>query len=176
MRFAAGFVVVLVCAAASAAQDTPPPIEVHRATGPIHVDGDLSDPGWKDAAVIEDFWETQPGDNVPPKVVTRALLAYDEKYLYIGIDARDPHPEAIRAPFVDRDQVIGTDDNIAVFLDTRNDRRSAIEVRVNPRGSQGDARLRPPVKPHSRSTTSSFRWSRSSTCVKRNRGSRGRNP
>src|SRR6266536_2022155 len=139
VRFAAGLVVLLVCAAASPAQDTPPPIDVHRATGPIHVDGDLSDPGWKDAAVIDTFWETQPGDNVPPRVVTRALLAYDEKYFYIGIDAQDPHPEAIRAPFVDRDQVIGTDDNVAIFLDTRNDRRSAQEFRVSPRGIQADA-------------------------------------
>ena len=40
---------------------------------------------------------------------------------------------------MERDQVIGSDDNVAVFLDTRNDRRSAVELRVNPRGIQGDA-------------------------------------
>jgi hypothetical protein len=40
---------------------------------------------------------------------------------------------------VERDQVLGTDDNVAVFLDTRNDRRSAQEFRINPRGIQGDA-------------------------------------
>jgi len=139
VRVAGGLLVFAVCAAASAAQDAPAPIEVHRISGPIQADGDLSDPGWKDAAVIDSFWETQPGDNVPPKVVTRVLLAYDDKYFYIGIDAPDPHPETIRAPYVDRDQVLGTDDNIAVFLDTRNDRKSALELRVNPRGSQGDA-------------------------------------
>jgi hypothetical protein len=139
VRFAAGPIVLLVCAAASAAQDSLPPVEVHRATGPIRIDGDLSDPGWKDAAVIDRFWETQPGDNVPPKVTTRALIAYDSKYLYIGIDCRDPEPSKIRAPYVDRDQIVGTDDNVAIFLDTRNDRKSAVELRVNPRGIQADA-------------------------------------
>jgi hypothetical protein len=116
-----------------------PPVAVHRLSGPIVIDGNLSDEGWRDAAVIDQFWETQPGDNVPPKVTTRALIGYDAKYLYIGIDARDPEPGKIRAPYVDRDQVLGTDDNIAIFLDTRNDRKSAIELRVNPRGIQGDA-------------------------------------
>src|SRR5205814_824116 len=42
------------------------------------------------------------------------------------------------APYVERDNVIGTDDNIAVFLDTHNDKRTAMELRVNPRGIQGD--------------------------------------
>jgi len=71
-------------------------------------------------------------------VKTIALLTYDEKFFYIGIRAEDPHPDQIRFPYVDRDNVIGTDDNIAVFLDTRNDKRTAMELRANPRGIQGD--------------------------------------
>jgi hypothetical protein len=140
VKIAAGLIGLLVVSEALAAPpDTLPPIVVHRAAGPIQVDGDLSDPGWQGAAVIDQFWETQPGDNIPPKVQTKAFIVYDEKYLYIGIDARDPEPSKIRAPYVDRDQVLGTDDNIAIFLDTRNDRKSAIELRVNPRGIQADA-------------------------------------
>jgi hypothetical protein len=116
-----------------------PPMSVHRTSGGITVDGKLDDAGWKDAAVIDQFYETSPGDNTPPKVKTIARVTYDEHYFYIGVRCEDPEPAKIRAPFVDRDAVIGTDDNIAVFLDTRNDKRSAIELRVNPRGIQGDA-------------------------------------
>jgi hypothetical protein len=112
---------------------------VPRATAEIVVDGALGDPGWQNAAVIDQFFETFPADNTEPPAKTVAYLTYDDKYFYIGIHAYDPHPEAIRAPFVERDNVIGTDDNVAVFLDTRNDRRSALELRVNPRGDQGDA-------------------------------------
>ena len=121
-----------------AAPPLPPPIHIHRAEGAITVDGNLDDPGWKNAAVIDRFYETSPGNNNGPKVKTIVHLTYDDRYFYIGIRCEDPEPQKIRAPYVDRDQVIGTDDNIAIFLDTRNDKRSAMELRVNPRGIQGD--------------------------------------
>jgi hypothetical protein len=123
---------------APAAPPPPPPIHIHRAEGAITVDGNLDDPGWKNAAVIDRFYETSPGNNTEPKVKTIVHLTYDDKYFYIGIRCEDPQPNKIRAPYVDRDQVIGTDDNIAVFLDTRNEKRSALELRVNPRGIQAD--------------------------------------
>lgn len=115
------------------------PISLTKASGSITIDGDLSDPGWRSAAVVDTFYETSPGDNTPPKVKTVAYITYDERFFYIGVRCDDPDPSKIRAPYVDRDHVIGTDDNVAIFLDTRNDRRSALELRVNPRGIQGDA-------------------------------------
>src|SRR5438874_10143300 len=93
-----------------AAADTPPdppPTTIHRAEGSIRIDGDLSDPGWRNATKIDRFFETSPGNNIPAKVKTTAMLTYDEKYFYIGIRAEDPNPERIRAPYVDRDTVIG---------------------------------------------------------------------
>lgn len=116
----------------------PAPIAITRTTAAITVDGDLSDPGWQNAAKIDRFYETSPGNNTPPAVRTTVLLTYDSRYFYIGVRAEDPDIAKLRAPYVERDGVIGTDDNIAVFLDTRNDKRSAMELRVNPRGIQGD--------------------------------------
>jgi hypothetical protein len=138
-RIVIAIVVTAVATAAFAqAPPPPPPIQIHRAEGAITVDGNLDDPGWKNAAVIDRFYETSPGNNNEPKVKTIVHLAYDERYFYLGIRCEDPEPDKIRAPYVDRDNVIGTDDNIAVFLDTRNDKRSAMELRVNPRGIQAD--------------------------------------
>jgi hypothetical protein len=116
-----------------------PPLAVPRADGKIAVDGRLDDAAWQQAAVLDTFYETYPGDNSAPAAKTVVYLTYDSHDFYIGIHAYDPEPGKIRAPFVERDNVIGTDDNVAVFLDTRNDRRSAVELRVNPRGNQGDA-------------------------------------
>ena len=135
------FTVALLARAGNVFADTPPPpgpIAIHRAEGAIHIDGDLSDPGWRNAAKIDQFYETSPADNIPAKVKTVAYITYDDKYFYIGVRADDPEPSRIRAPYVERDQVIGTDDNIAIFLDTRNDKRTALELRVNPRGIQAD--------------------------------------
>src|SRR5215813_6027295 len=101
----------------------PPPINIHRASAPIVVDGDLSDSGWQDADKVDAFVEGSPGDNIPAKIKSVAYFAYDDRYFYVGIRAEDPEPKKVRAPYVKRDGVIGTDDNIAVFLDTRGDRR-----------------------------------------------------
>jgi hypothetical protein len=132
---ALGLVIVMTLARTVAGADTP----VHRAVGPIIIDGDLSDRGWSGAALIDHFYEISPGDAAPPKVSTAVLLAYDEKYFYVGVRADDPRPSRIRAPFVERDAAMDADDYLAVFIDSRNDRRSAIELRVNPRGIQADA-------------------------------------
>jgi hypothetical protein len=135
-RSAAALLTTLALTIAAAAQ--PAPLNIPRTAAPVELDGALDDAAWQDAAVIDRFYETSPGDNVPAKVRTVAYITYDARYFYIGIRADDPEPKRIRAPFVDRDGVIGTDDNIAIFLDTRNDKRSAIELRVNPRGIQAD--------------------------------------
>jgi hypothetical protein len=137
-RALAATCVLLSALTLAATPPPPPPIQIHRADGPIVVDGRLDDAGWKTAARIDTFYETSPADNTPPAVKTTAWLSYDDKYFYIGIRCDDPHPEKIRAPYIDRDLIIGTDDNIAVFLDTRNDRHTALELRVNPRGIQTD--------------------------------------
>ena len=116
-----------------------PPIALPRASLPVTLDGDLGEPAWREAAPITRFWDITFGDNRPPPVETRAFVMYDAHALYVGVACDDPEPAKIRAPFVDRDTVFGTQDNVAVFLDTRNDRRAAFEFRANARGIQGDA-------------------------------------
>src|SRR2546428_11607088 len=108
-----------VAAADEPTPPVPPPISLPRVSGPIVVDGDLSDPGWKGAAVVDTFFETVFGDNRAPSVTTLAWLAYDARDLYTAVPSDDPDPRKIRAPYVDRDQVIGTDAHVALFLDTR---------------------------------------------------------
>ncbi|HKH44474.1 MAG TPA: DUF5916 domain-containing protein [Thermoanaerobaculia bacterium] len=137
-----GFMLALFCAPQMISAQVPPvgpPLPVARAAGKIVLDGKLDDAAWQQAAVLDTFVETYPGDNTEPAAKTVVYLTYDEHSFYVGIHAFDPEPGKIRAPFVERDNVVGTDDNVAVFLDTRNDRRSAVELRVNPRGNQSDA-------------------------------------
>jgi len=124
--------------AADTTPPPPPPLTITRAAGPITIDGKLDDPGWRGAAKIDRFYEINPGNNSEPKVKTIAYITYDDRYFYIGVRCEDPDPKKIRAPYVERDNVIGTDDNVAVFLDTRNTKRNAMELRVNPRGIQAD--------------------------------------
>ena len=123
----------------SQAPPVAPLVTAARLTGEVKLDGILDEPAWASAAKIDTFFETVFGDNRPPVVTTIAYVAYDDKYLYVGLDCADPDPTKLRAPFTDRDQVFGTDDNVAVFIDTQGDKRVAQEFRVSARGIQGDA-------------------------------------
>jgi hypothetical protein len=118
------------------AQPEPPlPIVIRREAGPIAVDGDRAIPAGDSLRCYSSDLQY----NSTPSVRTIALVTYDDRYLYIGLLCDDPRPSKIRAPYVSRDNILGTDDNVAVLLDTRGDRRSAMELRVNPRGQQADA-------------------------------------
>ncbi|MDQ2869435.1 MAG: carbohydrate binding family 9 domain-containing protein [Acidobacteriota bacterium] len=136
----------LLAARASAAvlaQAGPAPVQaplvVPRLATPIRLSGDLSDPGWKRAVAVTEFYEVDPGDNIPPVVRTTAYLAYDDRFFYAAFRCEDPDPSRIRAPYVDRDNVFTDQDLVAILLDTRGDGKTATQLRVNARGIQGDA-------------------------------------
>jgi hypothetical protein len=114
-------------------------IRITRATGPIEVDGNLGDPGWQGAVRIDEFYETNPGDNLPPKVKTVAWLTYDEHFFYAALEFSDPDPKGIRAPYGDHDVVPSYTDYGGVILDTLNDGKTAAMFLANPHGIQYDA-------------------------------------
>ncbi len=116
-----------------------PAIEIRRATGAIEVDGALGDPGWQGATRVETWFETNPGDNAPPKVANAAWLAYDDRFFYAAFEFADAEPGKIRAPYGERDNVPSSTDYGGVILDTRNDGKTAQMFLANPRGIQYDA-------------------------------------
>ncbi len=140
-RAAVFITALMVCVVAFGADPQPAPaVHIRRATGPITIDGNLSDPGWAGALRFDTWYETNPGDNVPPKVKTVGYVTYDEHFLYIGIDMSDPNPSQIRAMFGDHDQINGNADDFGgVILDTRNDGKTGYEFFVNAHGTQYDA-------------------------------------
>ncbi len=135
------FLASVLPAHADAVTPAPPEIHIQRTHGPITIDGDLSDEGWKGAERIDTWFETSPGDNVPPTVKNVGYVAYDDRYFYAGFELEDPDVSKIRAPVVDRDGFSGNDDYAGVMLDTRNDGKTALELLVNPRGVQLDGVL-----------------------------------
>jgi hypothetical protein len=126
-------------AGASPAEPERSVIAIRRAEGPITVDGDLSDPGWRGATKIETWYETNPGDNVPPKVKSVGYLTYDDHFLYAAFEFQDPNPTLIRAPYADRDNISSDTDYGGIILDPRHDGRTGLLLLANPRGIQYDA-------------------------------------
>ncbi|MBV8545643.1 MAG: carbohydrate binding family 9 domain-containing protein [Acidobacteria bacterium] len=133
-------ILLLFIAAVSVfAADAPVKMTIRRAAGPITIDGDLSDAGWQNAMKSETWYETNPGDNIEPKVKTIGYIAYDDHFFYAAIHSFDK-PSDIRAQLGDHDGISGNSDDFSgVILDTRNDGKSAMEFFVNAAGTQYDA-------------------------------------
>src|SRR5713226_1682398 len=51
---------------------------------PPVIDGKLDDDVWKQAVVLKDFYQVQPGDNIAPSKPTEVMLGHDAKFLYIA--------------------------------------------------------------------------------------------
>ena len=119
----------------------PPKMTLPRITSPITIDGDLSDPGWNEAAVVETFYEFQPGDGTVPPVKTIARVGRDDKFFYASFWCEEPDVSKIRAPFVDRDGITDQQDYVGVLLDVDNARRAAVDFWISPRGIQTDSIL-----------------------------------
>jgi hypothetical protein len=115
------------------------PVRVGRFEKPPTIDGRLDEEMWKHAAVLKDFYQTQPGDNIAPSRSTELLIGYDDKFLYLGFRAHE-QPDQIRATVAKRDAVLD-DDNVRVYLDTFNDQRKAYVLVFNPLGVQQDGIL-----------------------------------
>jgi hypothetical protein len=65
------------------------PITIPRFEKAPTIDGKLDDDVWKQAVVLRDFYQIQPGDNVPPSKPTEVLLGFDSQFLYIAFKATD---------------------------------------------------------------------------------------
>jgi len=115
-------------------------IRISRAAGPITVDGDISDEGWRTATRVDKWYEGNPGDNTEPKVRNVGWVTYDDRAIYAAFEFEDPNPRAIRAPYSDRDDINGTD-YAGIILDARNTAHTGVLFLVTPRNIQYDSVL-----------------------------------
>ncbi|HEX7964937.1 MAG TPA: DUF5916 domain-containing protein [Gammaproteobacteria bacterium] len=122
-----------------AADAIQPHVTVPRATAPLQLDGDLSDPAWQEAGVIEDLIQNTPFTGQPTPFHTRVLLLRDDNHLYIGVHAVDPEPDLVQTHGLRRDGNQDVDDHITLMLNTFDDHRNAYIFRINAGGARDDA-------------------------------------
>jgi hypothetical protein len=102
VRLAAGLLAAVSLPAAAA--DGP---SSHAATrlgaAAIRLDGDLSDPAWREAGVITEFRQREPTEGAAPTHRTEARVVYDDVAIYVGVRAFDSEPDRILAFLTRRD-------------------------------------------------------------------------
>ena len=79
------------------------------------IDGDLSDPCWKDAPSVTDFYFV--ADGVGAAEPTTTWLCYDRKYIYLAFYCKDSQPHLITAQQTKRGGDLNTDDWVGFDLD-----------------------------------------------------------
>ena len=108
-----------------------------RATKAPVIDGEADDAIWSAAQVFSDFRTFDPVENGDPRFRTEARVAYDDHNLYILVRAFDPHPDSIVALLSRRDARTQSE-WLKVIIDGDHDRRTGIELSVNPAGVKRD--------------------------------------
>jgi hypothetical protein len=130
-----------VCWAQVAAADDSavarPPIAAVPATGPIQVDGKLDEAAWRDAPVFDAFVQSYPKASTAPSERTELRVLYDASYVYVGVIARDSHPELIDRRLGRRDSSFTTD-SIQLIIDSTHDHRTAYSFTLSAGGVHGD--------------------------------------
>ncbi|WP_168204254.1 carbohydrate binding family 9 domain-containing protein [Aliikangiella coralliicola] len=104
----------------------------------INVDASLNESAWQQALKIELNYETDPGENTTPPVKTEVFLFENGDTLFVGFNAHDPDPSAIRDYLTDRDDVWSSD-FVGIKFDTFGESRKAFQFFVNALGVQADA-------------------------------------
>ena len=103
------------------------------------IDGDLSDPAWAKAQIIDEFYQVDPDAGQPASQYTVARFLYDDTNLYVGIYAYDKEPDKIVATVRARDGRLDTDDGVRIYIDPELTRRNAYYFEMNALGARVDA-------------------------------------
>jgi hypothetical protein len=130
----------LVHAGGVVAADAPIAI-AQRVSGPIRVDGHLSEGDWETTPPIGPLTQREPIEGRPPTEPTDVRILIDDDFLYIGIVCHETHSGGIISTQLTRDANLDVDDRVTIVLDPFFDHRNGFFFQVNPSGARTDGQI-----------------------------------
>lgn len=126
----------------SVAQDdtatNPPVLTAAKVTGtPPQIDGNLNEAVWRQVPAATDFVQLLPDEGEPATEQSEVRVLYGDDALYIAFRAYDTNPKAIEGQLTRRDRE-SFSDWVHVAIDSYNDKRTAFQFGVNPKGVKQD--------------------------------------
>ena len=112
---------------------------VRARTAPI-IDGRDDDAAWEAAPPIDDFKQFAPVEDGEASFRTEVRAVFDDRNLYVVVRAFDPHPDSI-VSLLSRRDVRTNSDQLKIIVDGYLDRRSGVELMLNPAGVKRDASI-----------------------------------
>ncbi len=110
-----------------------------RIESTIHIDGQLDEADWQNAAFAKDFTNYNPNPGAASSQKSEVRILYNDKAIYIGATLYDTSPDSILRQLSERDQ-IGITDWFAVVLDPYRDGLNGFGFIVTAAGVQYDTR------------------------------------
>jgi hypothetical protein len=107
---------------------------------PPVLDGDLSDPCWKDALAVSSFSPLK-GATIPEadRVETRALLTATKTHIYLAVICQEPLIDKLRKDVVNHDGMVWKDDSIEFYLSTASrESGRCVQISFNANGIVND--------------------------------------
>ena len=109
-------------------------IPVQALPAPVKIDGKLTEKVWQRAPDVTEFFPYRPlrqGRVQPP---TKAWLAYDAGFVYVGIRCDEPFMSRIKTSAKKNDEPAWKDDSIELFFVPSADRNIYVQIVFNTNG------------------------------------------
>ena len=114
-------------------------VHATRISQPMHADGRLDEPAYRDVPSIHGLIQQVPKNGTPVSEQTEMWLLFDDDNLYFSCRCGDSNPKGIVANDMRRDSTsITNQDGIAIGLDTFNDHRSGYTFTLTAAGALRD--------------------------------------
>lgn len=121
----------------SALQAQPKPVAtVYRTSQPPVIDGNLNDPCWSKAQVLDHFSMKDTG--IPAHSKTSARMLYDSKAFYIAFECQEPDKRELTTNKTKQDDYVLNDDNVGMFIQPSWTNEHLYQIRINPIGTISD--------------------------------------
>lgn len=115
----------------------PPVASAGSRTGPLSIDGRLSEADWAGAPIATGFIQQKPEEGRLAVHQTQVRVLFDNEAMYVGAHMVDPEPTSIARQMTRRDEE-GQFDYFAVEVDPLLDRRTGYRFRVSASNVQRD--------------------------------------
>jgi len=115
-------------------------LSIHKATGPIALDGKLNEDSWKSADMATNFFLNYPVDTAAAPFQTEARLTFDENALYVSfVCYDDKRPNVVQS--LRRDFEFSTNDHVGVYMGPYNDGINGFFFGISPEGVQREGTI-----------------------------------
>ena len=114
--------------------------EVPKLSGKILIDGNLNEPGWNSAAIIQNFYNTQNAE--PEKADVKAAVLYDESNLYFSFMIPKPANEPeLKKCFLSDEWDLRVVPNVSIYLDPDHNHGVYYRFIIDSHGNKQDLRV-----------------------------------